>query len=114
MTVLFTQGVVIYDPKYYESKGPFSYTLHDWLGDMFTFFLTASPFILGTIAVVFGLYWWSNRTEADSRIQPVMSAMRAAFISLVFITTIIFIGEVVVYNQANEKIARLNKVGPPK
>ena len=45
MTVLFTQGVVIYDPKYYEGKGPFSYTLHDWLADMFAFFLTASPFI---------------------------------------------------------------------
>lgn len=111
--VIATQGVVIYNAKYYESTGPFSYGIHDWIGDMPTFFMFASPLIFGTAAAVFGLYWWLNRCDAQTRTWAVFYAARAALVSLLFILVAISIGEVVVYKEANGKIIRLNKYGPP-
>jgi uncharacterized BrkB/YihY/UPF0761 family membrane protein len=82
--ITHTQGVVIYDPKYYESKGPFSYTVNDWGKDMLLFLFNAFPFILGTTAAVFGLYWWLNRSETPTKERAVPNAARAALVPSYF------------------------------
>jgi hypothetical protein len=112
--VIATQGVVISHPKYYESQGPFSYTIHDWLGDMPMFFLNASPFIFGTTAAIFGLYWWLNQSDTSTRSRALIHATRAALSSLLFILAAIFIGQILVYKEAASKITRLNTYGPPQ
>ncbi len=114
VVIIQTQGVVIYNPKYYESKGPFSYTFHDWIREMLLFLFNVSPSVLGTSAAIFGLYWWLNRTETRTKERTVSNAARAALVSFLFMFAVILISEIVIYTEAGRKIERLNKYGPPR
>ncbi|HEX8834884.1 MAG TPA: hypothetical protein VF719_11820 [Abditibacteriaceae bacterium] len=110
-----TQGVNIYDDiKYQKSKAPFSYTVSDWFQEMLVFFVNfAAPLIMGTAAVVFGLYWWMNRCEVETRDRAVKHATRAAFASSACMLVVFFLTEIMIWVSGTETIARLNQSGPP-
>jgi cytochrome bd-type quinol oxidase subunit 2 len=112
--IIQTQGVVIYDPKYHDSKGPFSYTFHDWISEMLLFLPTVCPFIFGITAAVFGLYWWLNRSETQTKERAVSNAAHAALVSFSFLFATFSVGEVLIYTESSKRIERLNKYGPPR
>jgi hypothetical protein len=114
-SILLGAGVNIHHPKYYESKGPFTYTFGDWLREMWWFFAVQfSPFIIGATATVFVLYWLVGRSETKTRSTALKSARRAAVVAFLVVSGAGLIGGIIMYSYADEKLDRLNTEGPPQ
>ncbi|HEX8235760.1 MAG TPA: hypothetical protein VF600_07365 [Abditibacteriaceae bacterium] len=108
-------GVNIHDPKYYESKGPFTYTFGDWLREMLWFYtMVFPPLIIAATVAVFILYWLSCRSEPKTCDRAIKFAARAALVACLLVVGAGLVGGIIVYSRADENLHRLNTVGPPR